>query len=79
MQANDKSHGKKHEVWKDAFDVKECRTENFIMQKLNYVPAVWQVFITILVQEGGDWQAIHFIIYIVQHPFILAGKREFTE
>ena len=33
----DKSRGKLHEVWKDSFDCKECRTENFIMQKLVYI------------------------------------------
>lgn len=37
VKAKDRSRGKIHEVWKDAFDVKECRTEKFIMQKLNYI------------------------------------------
>ena len=37
VQAKDKSRGKIHEVWTDSFDVKECRTEKFIMQKLNYI------------------------------------------
>ena len=37
VKAKDKNRGKIHEVWKDAFDVKECRTEKFIMQKLNYI------------------------------------------
>ena len=37
VTAKDKSLGKIHEVWKDAFDIKECRTEKFIMQKLNYI------------------------------------------
>ena len=37
VKAKDKSRGKIHEVWKDAFDVKECRTEKFILQKLNYI------------------------------------------
>ncbi|MGK2863545.1 MAG: hypothetical protein ACSLE0_16555, partial [Chitinophagaceae bacterium] len=37
VRAKDKSRGKQHEVWKDAFDVKECRPEKFIMQKLNYI------------------------------------------
>ena len=32
-----KKRGKKHEVWKDSFDVKECRTEPFVLQKLNYI------------------------------------------
>ena len=35
--AKDKSRGKKHEVWQGAFDVKECRTEKFILQKLHYI------------------------------------------
>jgi len=29
--------GKLHEVWEESFDVKHCRTENFILQKLNYM------------------------------------------
>jgi len=33
----DRSRGKKHEVWRGAFDVKECWTEKFILQKLNYI------------------------------------------
>ena len=37
MKSKDKSRGKIHEVWRDAFDAKECRTEQFIMQKLNYI------------------------------------------
>ena len=37
VRAKDKSRGKKHEVWQDTFDVKECRTEKFILQKLHYI------------------------------------------
>ncbi len=37
VDESDKSRGKKHEVWKDSFDVKECRTEKFILQKLHYI------------------------------------------
>ena len=37
VQAKDKSRGKKHEVWIDSIDVKECRTEKFILQKLHYI------------------------------------------
>jgi REP element-mobilizing transposase RayT len=33
----DRSRGKKHEVWKPGFDVKECRTEKFLLHKLNYI------------------------------------------
>jgi REP element-mobilizing transposase RayT len=35
--ATDKMRGKKHEVWKDSFDVKQCRTEKFLLQKLTYI------------------------------------------
>jgi REP element-mobilizing transposase RayT len=31
--------GKKHEVWEETFDVKECYSEKFILQKLNYIHA----------------------------------------
>jgi REP element-mobilizing transposase RayT len=34
---SDQNRGKKYEVWIKGFDVKECRTESFILQKLNYV------------------------------------------
>jgi REP element-mobilizing transposase RayT len=37
VQPMDKSRGKKHEVWKDSFDVKQCRTEKFVLQKLHYI------------------------------------------
>src|SRR5258707_13964622 len=37
VKAKDKQKGQKHEVWIDSFDVKHCRTENFILQKLNYI------------------------------------------
>lgn len=33
----DRRCGKKHEVWKDAFDAKECRTDVFTFQKLQYI------------------------------------------
>jgi REP element-mobilizing transposase RayT len=33
----DRKRGKKHEIWINSFDVKECRTEKFILQKLNYI------------------------------------------
>jgi REP element-mobilizing transposase RayT len=33
----DRRRNKKHELWHGTFDVKECRTEKFILQKLNYI------------------------------------------
>jgi REP element-mobilizing transposase RayT len=37
VRPTDKRRGKKHAVWQDSFDVKECRTEKFLLQKLNYI------------------------------------------
>jgi REP element-mobilizing transposase RayT len=37
VEPADKKRGKKHELWEDSFDVKECRTEKFILQKLHYI------------------------------------------
>lgn len=44
----ERKKGKKHELWQGSFDVKECRTEKFTLQKLNYMhynPCVqrWQL------------------------------------
>jgi REP element-mobilizing transposase RayT len=37
VKGKDRSRGKRHEIWKRGFDIKECRTEPFIMQKLVYI------------------------------------------
>ena len=37
VQKKDRSRGKLHEIWIDSFDVKVCRTEKFILQKLIYI------------------------------------------
>jgi REP element-mobilizing transposase RayT len=37
ISANDLAKRKKHYVWEESFDVKECRTEKFLMQKLSYI------------------------------------------
>ena len=37
VKSKDRSRGKKHQVWINSFDVKECRTEKFILQKLIYI------------------------------------------
>ena len=34
VQYKDREKRQKHVVWKDGFDVKECRTEKFVLQKL---------------------------------------------
>jgi REP element-mobilizing transposase RayT len=37
VKPKDRSRGKLHEIWEESFDIKQCRTENFILQKLNYM------------------------------------------
>jgi REP element-mobilizing transposase RayT len=37
VTAKDRERNKIHEVWKGTFDIKHCRTEKFILQKLNYI------------------------------------------
>jgi len=37
VEAKDRERNKKHEVWEDSFDWKECRTNEYMLQKLNYM------------------------------------------
>jgi hypothetical protein len=37
VTARERKRGKKHEIWEDSFDIKECRTEKFVLQKLHYI------------------------------------------
>jgi REP element-mobilizing transposase RayT len=37
VDPSQQKRNKQHEVWQGTFDVKECRTEAFILQKLNYM------------------------------------------
>ncbi|MFN2458195.1 MAG: transposase [Chitinophagaceae bacterium] len=37
VERKDRERNKLHEVWEDSFDWKECRGDNFINQKLNYM------------------------------------------
>jgi REP element-mobilizing transposase RayT len=37
VNPKDRQRNKEHEVWQKSFDVKECRTEKFLIQKLNYM------------------------------------------
>ena len=39
VEAKDLERNKKHEVWEDSFDWKECRTNNYMEQKLTYMHA----------------------------------------
>lgn len=37
VTSSDKHRGKLHQVFEPSFDCKECRTEKFLLQKLNYL------------------------------------------
>ena len=37
VEITDRKRGKLHEVFEDSFDIKECFTEKFIKQKLDYI------------------------------------------
>jgi REP element-mobilizing transposase RayT len=37
VEAKDRERNKKHEVWEDSFDWKECRTHKYMCQKLDYM------------------------------------------
>ena len=37
VETKDRERNKKHEVWEDSFDWKECRTSKFMKQKLDYM------------------------------------------
>jgi hypothetical protein len=37
VQSKDREKGQKHCFWRDSFEVKECRTERFLLQKLHYM------------------------------------------
>jgi hypothetical protein len=53
-----------HEVGLGKFDIKECRTEKFILQKLNYIH-------TTRVLKGGSLQKSLMNIYIVRQGFMM--------
>lgn len=37
VKKNEKKKGQRHKVFEDSFDAKECRSREFITQKLNYI------------------------------------------
>ena len=37
VESTDRKRNKKHEVWEDSFDWKECRSHKFMKQKLDYM------------------------------------------
>jgi REP element-mobilizing transposase RayT len=37
VRLKDRKIDKKHQIWQGTFDVKQCRTEKFILQKFNYI------------------------------------------
>ena len=77
VKQKDSSRGKKHEVWKDSFDVKECRTEEFILQKLIYIhenPVRDRIVTTAedyLYSSARDYAGMKGLVNIVKLPMIL--------
>ena len=39
VENTDRARGKKHEVFESSFDCKECRNDEFLLQKLDYIHA----------------------------------------
>jgi hypothetical protein len=37
VESKDRQRNKQHEIWSDSFDWKDCRSEDFIKQKLDYI------------------------------------------
>jgi hypothetical protein len=37
VETKDRQRNKQHEVWDDSFDWKDCRSDDFIKQKLDYM------------------------------------------
>lgn len=37
VEAKDRERNKKHEIWENSFDWKECRTNEYMRQKLDYM------------------------------------------
>jgi DNA phosphorothioation-dependent restriction protein DptG len=37
VESKDRERNKQHEVWDDSFDWKDCRSDDFIKQKLDYM------------------------------------------
>lgn len=72
VTTNDALKGQLHNVWKDSFDVKECRTEKFLLQKLQYmhcnpVSGKWK-----LSKEATDYMHSSALFY-------LNGKQRYFE
>ena len=48
VENKDRQRNKQHEVWRDSFDWKDCRGEDFIKQKLEYIHKIHA-------EENGTW------------------------
>jgi hypothetical protein len=79
VNVKDEARGKKHELWEDSFDIKECRTEKFILQKLNYIhnnpcSGKWK-----LVKDPYQYQHSSALFYFNGKPgeFLVKDYQEF--
>jgi hypothetical protein len=72
VRIKDREKGQKHVVWIDSFDVKECRTEKFVLQKLHYihnnqVSGIWKLAAT----------SLHYL-YLLRRFILMAVKNCLT-
>jgi REP element-mobilizing transposase RayT len=69
VAVTDRNRGKKHQVWINSFDCKECRTEKFLLQKLIYLHEN---------PVSGKWKlSDHYLNYLHSSaPFYFNGRQQ---
>jgi REP element-mobilizing transposase RayT len=72
VQSKARQKGQRHCFWKDSFEVKECRTEKFLLQKLHYLHNN---------PVSGKWKlAASSLEYVHSSaPFYLNGRQQLCE
>ncbi len=81
VEPADRLSGKKHEVWEDSFDWKECRSHFFMNQKLDYMhgnpcTAKWN-----LALSAGEYlhSSARFYIYGEQGVYLVINVNELDD
>ena len=79
VKYKDKMRGKLNEVWKNSFDVRECRTDAFVFQKLRYIhnnpcTGKWKLAGSIV---DYPHSSASFYIRNKPHNYIVRDYREF--
>jgi hypothetical protein len=72
VEATKKENRKQHEVWELSFYWKDYRSNEFVWQKLDYMPArqVIQAATTTHVPVNGSLQLMQLNTFIARHDFI---------